>query len=239
MPNLSSQRDDATPPDPSELRETGQEEKERPVEGEEEQEESARSVEQDTDDEEAGASSLRTIALQTLALSVILVGVVILAASFFKEPLTQFANWIIETFGMAGVLLGIIAADVFTFPIPPDLFIGIAATSDAPTVPMLIAICITSVAAGSVSYVLGPQLRRIGFIERRLERWRPKGEVLFGRYGVWAVAIGALSPLPYSITCWMAGIYGMPYTKFFLATLFRAPRMVAYYLLIMAGWGMG
>ena len=38
------------------------------------------------------------------------------------------------------------------------------------------------------------------------------------------------------ITCWMAGIYKMPYGKFLLATLFRAPRMVAYYYLFVLGW---
>ncbi len=183
-----------------------------------------------------GSASLKAIILQTLGVSLAIIGLVAIAAIFFKEPLTQFANWIVHTFGLAGVLVGIAASDIFTSPIPPDTFIFIAATSDFPAAPMLAAICITSIACGSASYFLGPQLRRIGFIQRRIERWRPRGEVLFQEYGVWAVAIGALSPLPYSITCWMAGIYEMPYKKFFAATLFRAPRIVAYYFIFVVGW---
>mgnify|MGYP006195713783 CR=1 FL=1 len=45
-----------------------------------------------------------------------------------------------------------------------------------------------------------------------------------------------LSPLPYSITCWFAGIYGMPTRRFLLANFFRAPRMIIYIVLIANQW---
>ena len=181
-------------------------------------------------------TSLRAIIIQTIVVSVLIVIAVVIAAMFFKEPLTELANWLVNTFGIWGVLAGIAASDIFTFPIPPDTFIFIAATSDYAALPMLTAICVTSIICGSVAYFVGPQIQRIGFVNRRIEKFRERGEALFGKWGVWAVAIGALSPLPYSITCWMAGIYKMPYGRFFLATLFRAPRMVAYYYLFVLGW---
>lgn len=189
-----------------------------------------------TPEELEQTTSLRAIIIQTLLVSLVIVAGVVVAAMFFKKPLTEMATWLVETFGIGGVLVGIALSDIFTFPIPPDTFIFIAATSPYPAAPMLVAICITSIICGSIAYFVGPQLQRIGFISRRIEKFRPRGEALFGKWGVWAVAIGALSPLPYSITCWMAGIYKMPFWRFFLATLFRAPRMIGYYYLFMLGW---
>ena len=83
--------------------------------------------------------------------------------------------------------------------------------------------------------MLGPYVGRVPFLRNKIEQWRVKGEHLFDRWGVWTVAIGALSPLPYSITCWFAGIYNMPYRRFFLATLFRIPRIIAYYMIFRPG----
>ncbi|MBN1544212.1 VTT domain-containing protein [Candidatus Woesearchaeota archaeon] len=52
-----------------------------------------------------------------------------------------------------------------------------------------------------------------------------KGQELFSKYGVYAVAVGAMSPIPYSAVCWTAGIYRMSYFKFILASIItRLPR---------------
>lgn len=181
-------------------------------------------------------TSLRGIILQTVLGLVVVVGLVVVAATFFKAPLEAAAYWAVERFGIWGIVAGIAASDIFTSPIPPDTFLFIAAATKMPAAPTLTIVCITSLICGSISYFLGPQLRRIGFIHRRIERFRPRGEALFERWGVWTVAIGAMSPLPYSVTCWFAGIYRMPYRRFLLATLFRVPRIIAYYYLFVFGW---
>jgi membrane protein YqaA with SNARE-associated domain len=52
------------------------------------------------------------------------------------------------------------------------------------------------------------------------------------RYGRLTVALGALTPLPFSITCWCAGGLGMPLARFLPVSLLRVPRYVVYYLAI-------
>lgn len=184
----------------------------------------------------SNVTSLRSVIMQTVFAVLGVVAILIVAATFFKEPLTLFADWMVAQFGLAGILLGIAASDILSIPIPPDTFIFFAATSDMPALPVVTAMSLTSVICGNIAYFVGPQVQRIGFIRRRIEKWRPKGEALFLRWGVWAVAIGAISPLPYAMTCWFAGIYKMPYKKFFLATFTRIPRIVAYYYLFVLGW---
>lgn len=179
---------------------------------------------------------LRPIIIQTVIAAGVVVGIVVLAAIFFRDPLTRWGEWMVAKFGLPGLLVGIALSDIFSFPIPPDTFLFIAATTKMPVFSTLATISAVSVACGSIAYKLGPFLSQLPFLRKRVERWRPRGEALFRHWGVWTVAIGALSPLPYAMTCWFAGIYKMPYRRFVLATLFRIPRLVAYYYLFVLGW---
>ena len=183
-----------------------------------------------------GRTSIKAIALQTVVVSLLIIVAVVVAGAFFKQPIQLLATWMVETFGIVGTILGICISDIFGLPIPPDTFIFIAATSGYPDVPVAAGLAAVSVGCGSAAYLLGPYVGRVPLLRTKVEQWRVKGEHLFERWGVWTVAIGALSPLPYSITCWFAGIYHMPYKRFFLATLFRIPRIVAYYMIFRLGW---
>lgn len=193
---------------------------------------------QEDEDEEVHASdvSLRSIILQTIVLTAVIVGVVAILAKFFYEPFQAFALKLIGIFGMPGVLFGLWLTDTFTFPIPTDTYLIVAVASAKPMLPTMAAISLVSLIAGNCAYFVGPFLTRVPYIKDRIEAFRPRGERLFKRWGVGAVAIGALTPLPYSVICWFAGIYKMPYRRFALSTLFRIPRMVGYYLLIANQW---
>lgn len=180
--------------------------------------------------------SVRSMVIQTLVVTAVLIGIVAVLAHFWLDEFKTLAQGTIESLGMPGVLFGLWLTDTFTFPIPTDMYLAVAVGAQSPVIPTIIAICIVSMIAGNCGYFVGPQITKIGFVRRRVEAFRPRGEKLFARWGVGAVAIGALTPLPYSIICWIAGIYKMPYKKFFWATFFRIPRMVAYYLIILSTW---
>lgn len=181
--------------------------------------------------------SLRRVIWQAAAVTVGLVIVVYGLAQFFKEPTQELARWVLSELGLPGIFLGVIAADGFTFPVPPDtyLLVAVAGEGNAPLV--LITCMVASVVAASIAYVVGPQMVRVPLIRARIERFRPRGIALYKKYGMWTVTIAALSPLPFSIVCWFARIYEMPYGRFFLATTARIPRFVIYYYVIRFGWG--
>ena len=48
------------------------------------------------------------------------------------------------------------------------------------------------------------------------------------RYGVVALGVAALTPLPYSIICWACGATGMRLSIFLTVSLLRIPRVFAY-----------
>jgi len=180
--------------------------------------------------------SMRRLLIDTALFTIGIVAVVAVAGYFFRKPLGATATWMIEQFGLAGLFTGTFLADAFTLPIPPDayLFIGIASGTD--TTATLVACSAATVAGGNLAYFVGPYIQKLPYLRDKLQDFRPKGEVLFRGYGTWAVAIAAMTPIPFSIVSWLAGIYRMPYAKYFVASLVRVPRIVGYYGLYALGW---
>lgn len=184
-------------------------------------------------------ASARRLATQTLVATLLLVAAVAAGALWFREPLQALGNWFVARLGLAGVFIGVLAADALTFPVPPDGYLVASVMGGAKPVPLLIVASVASVLGGNVAYYLGHRLERWPWMSRRLESFRPKGQELFRKWGMAAVVIAAWTPVPFSLTCMLAGAFGMARRRFFLATLHRVPRLVVYYLAIVLGWSVG
>ena len=189
-----------------------------------------------TDSDAQEQPSLRKLALDTALFTVALLAFVFLAGYFFRAPLEQLARQLVHQTGYAGMFAGVFIADAFTFPLPPDVYLFISIASGSDVFITLAACSAASVIAGNIAYTIGPYIQRIPLLRQRLEDFRPRGEYLFGQWGGWAVAISALTPIPFSIVSWLAGIYRMKYTSYALASLFRIPRIAGYYALYAYGW---
>jgi membrane protein YqaA with SNARE-associated domain len=179
---------------------------------------------------------LRKLAWQSVGAMGVMFGLIVTSALLFRQPISTLATAIIEHLGVWGIFVGVIAADGFTFPIPPTTYLFVAVAAGAPVIPVLAASAIASLFGGAIAYTVGPALQRLPFFGPRIEAFRPRGEALFKRWGVWTIAVAALTPLPYSVICYFAGIYKMPFKKFFVISLVRAPRLAVYLLLFTVGW---
>jgi membrane protein YqaA with SNARE-associated domain len=59
------------------------------------------------------------------------------------------------------------------------------------------------------------------------------------KYGFWAVALGSVTPFPFSLACWSAGVMEIRWTTVLAASLlFRVPRFLIYYSLIVSAAGL-
>lgn len=80
---------------------------------------------------------------------------------------------------------------------------------------------------------IGRRLGHLEFVKRNLGEFKEDHREFIRRYGYWAVAIGSITPFPFSLTCWAAGVMGLRGITVFLAALtFRIPRFFLYYWLI-------
>jgi membrane protein YqaA with SNARE-associated domain len=161
----------------------------------------------------------------------ILVALVSALALSFEPQIREFADWLTNNFGFWGLSASVFVADLIISPIPPDaalFFIGQSSMHEQwiVWVPLL---GLVSTVAGLCGWFVGRRLQRVRFFKRLIASFRREHRTSIKRFGFWMVVIGALTPLPFSLTCWVAGIFKLPLQTFMLAALARVPRFVVYY----------
>jgi membrane protein YqaA with SNARE-associated domain len=163
------------------------------------------------------------------------VGLVYLAAKYLKEPLTAFSQHFVEATGVYGIGLGWMVLDTLPIPFPHDILLGFGELGGLEPIPMVIAASTGSLVGGTMAWNLGRRLRHTPIFRRIVSGAGAPAYDLVSRYGVAALVVGALSPLPYSVACWAAGSIEMRYRTFLLVSLLRIPRITFYWWLIAAG----
>lgn len=169
---------------------------------------------------------------------VIFTGLIGLLAWFFREPLLAVGHWFVDRFGGPGVAVGYYFPDAFTVPLPNDAFTAFGLWGGMPFWEVVMWGSIGSIAGGSTGWAIGRWLlehseRLQGFMQRR------GGEDMvtqLRRGGRWFLALAAVTPIPYSITCWACGAMRMPYHEFALISLLRIPRVAVFLWLIQQGF---
>lgn len=161
----------------------------------------------------------------------LLVFLIFFMALSFEPYIRQSADWLTETFGFLGLTLFVFATDLVISPIPPDaalFFIGKSALHSQwfVLVPVL---GLASSVAGICGWVVGRKLQNLKFIQSWFAPFAKEHEESIKRFGFWMVVMGALTPLPFSLTCWMAGIFDLSFRRILIASFFRVPRFLIYY----------
>jgi membrane protein YqaA with SNARE-associated domain len=168
---------------------------------------------------------------------VALLGVMAAAAAigyWFRGPLEQVSRAFVDVFGGPGVALGFFLPDAFTLPLPADLTTLLALAGD-----MSFRECVAwgwtgSILGGALGYWVGRRLRGTRWVVRIFERNRVQATL--DRYGLAAVAVAAITPLPYSLFCWAAGAARLPFWRFLaLSAVCRLGRVAGYLYLVQLG----
>ncbi|MFO0642680.1 MAG: VTT domain-containing protein [Polyangiaceae bacterium] len=183
-----------------------------------------------------GREVARLVAQVVVPLGVLFLGVSVVA-TLFRQELRTLGEAFVHRFGYAGMAFGAFVSDAFNFPIPPQFYMLTSVAAGAPQVPSVLVVCAASVVAANVAYFVAGTLAKVPFVARRIEAARPTIDPLFAKYGYYAVAIGAMSPIPFSLLCYVAGLYKVPYRIYALLVLMRVPRLLVFYALIRLGWG--
>lgn len=140
---------------------------------------------------------------------------------------------ILLSYGTIGLLIAAFT-EAFLSPLPPDvLLIPLALAAPTKAVYYGLAATGASVAGGCLGYALG---RRFGppALERFVSpRYLEKINRLIATYGIWAIFLGALAPIPYKFISIAAGALRVPLPAFLVASFFgRAKRFLLEGLLI-------
>jgi len=148
-------------------------------------------------------------------------------------PLRRLYEWVLgwaETRHAGKAMAALGFSEAIFFPVPADLLL-VALCMGRPKRSFRWALICTfwSILGGTTAMLLGHLVGK----ERVLEvmEWvylRGKADLAFGyfeKYGFWAVAVAALTPVPYMVFSWLAGFAEIDWWQFVLASVvFRSMR---------------
>lgn len=182
-----------------------------------------------------GENLIKTV----VALAIFIVAMTALGY-LFENELETGTNWVVNQVGFLGLCLILLVTDTLITPFPPDiLLLVIAKSSLAEYWPLYVLILgMVSCAAGILGWGIGRWLGHFELVKRMIGKLDKNQREFIHRYGFWAVAIGSITPFPFSITCWAAGMMSLRGITVLTAVLiFRIPRFFLYYWLIIAADG--
>jgi membrane protein YqaA with SNARE-associated domain len=165
----------------------------------------------------------------------LLVGGVAALGTWFHRPLLAIADSFVGSLGGPGVALGYFIPDAFTIPLPNDVSSLLGLAGGMTFFEVCAWATLGSLLGGAVGYWVGRLLRTTRWLGRVFERRGGLAQQLLERYGLTAVAVAAITPLPYSIFCWAAGAGKLPFRRFLLVSLLRIVRVAGYLYLIQLG----
>jgi membrane protein YqaA with SNARE-associated domain len=171
-------------------------------------------------------------ALIGLAAFIVVMGVI---GFVYEDELATMAEWVVQHIGFAGLAMILMVTDTLVTPFPPDILLIVIAKSHlAAYWPAYVGLLgLVSIVAGMTGYGIGRWLGHFEWSQRLFGQFKEDHRGFIRKYGFWAVAIGSVTPLPYSVTCWTAGVLGLRWTTVLAAAiLFRLPRIFLVYWLL-------
>lgn len=130
-----------------------------------------------------------------------------------------------------GVLAFFFASETILGLVPPEIFIAWAGKMSHPWF-YLTGLAVLSYLGGLVSYYLGHIITKIPKVHTYLEVKMAKQLKNSKKWGGFLIVVGALLPLPFSISCMAAGIINFPFKSVALYGSLRFLRFLIYGLVI-------
>jgi membrane protein YqaA with SNARE-associated domain len=114
--------------------------------------------------------------------------------------------------------------------IPPELFMLIWQSKGVLSeyVLNLTYLTLISYAAGVLGYYIGRYFSKTGIYQRIHQRYLMQYDEKLRTYGIYLVLVGAITPLPFSATCMLAGSVHTPIDRFLLVCVARIIRFAGY-----------
>lgn len=153
------------------------------------------------------------------------------AIHFFVIDVNTLLNKITETFPAFGVFTVFFISESVLGLIPPELFIAWSSKSATPVLHLSL-LALLSYTGGVVSFYIGKAITKIPSIHEYLEIKMAKHIRNTRKWGGFLIVVGALLPIPFSITTMAAGIIKYPLNSLLLFGLLRFLRFYLYALAI-------
>ena len=137
----------------------------------------------------------------------------------------------ISTFNPLIILAVFFASESLLGLIPPEIFIAWAGNTEMPVFSLTI-LAVLSYVGGIISFFIGKAISNMPSVYNYLEVKMEKHVKMIRKWGGFLIVVGALLPIPFSITSIAAGLIHYKFKNYLLFGLFRFVRFYLYALVI-------
>ncbi len=156
--------------------------------------------------------------------------------AFLKPQTEAIAQYVTDHTGPLGLFLFAFFTDMLIVPLTVDVIFPFA-VEYSPVV-FLSLISAGSMLGGIGGFWIGRLLGHLKIVQQVTDGFSREGRQLISRYGEWGIVLAALTPIPFSTVCWISGMVKVRFLYVVFATFARVPRMILYYLALMAGFSL-
>ena len=137
----------------------------------------------------------------------------------------------ISTFNPLIIVAVFFASESLLGLIPPEIFIAWAGNTEMPVFSLTI-LAVLSYVGGIISFFIGKTISNMPSVYNYLEVKMEKHVKMIRKWGGFLIVVGALLPIPFSITSIAAGLIHYKFKNYLLFGLFRFVRFYLYALVI-------
>ncbi|OIQ37113.1 MAG: short-chain dehydrogenase [Bacteroidetes bacterium MedPE-SWsnd-G1] len=171
---------------------------------------------------------------QSMVKSLLPIGLFVFALIMVHHYLIDFNELftsIVDTYSPAVILSVFFVSESFLGLVPPEIFIAWAGKSSHPML-YLTLLAILSYTGGIISFFIGKSISKLPSVYNYLEVKMEKHIKMIRKWGGFLIVVGALLPIPFSITSIAAGIINYKFRNYILFGLLRFVRFYLYALVI-------
>ena len=165
--------------------------------------------------------------LKKAALPIILIIAALYLFNKYVFTIDDGLELLTKTFSRTGVLITFFISETLLGLIPPEIFIAWSKKTDEPLVNLAI-LATLSYTGGIITFFIGKATLKINAVKNYLEVKMAKHLKNTSKWGGFLIIIGALLPVPFSITCLTAGMIKYPLKGVVSFGLFRFARFALY-----------
>lgn len=170
-------------------------------------------------------------ALKKAALPILGIVIALIVLDLYVVDFSSVFIYITEHFAPINILFIFLLSETFLGLVPPEIFIAWSHKMPSPLL-YLSLLATLSYIGGIFSYLIGKWILTIPRVYDYVEEKMAKHLRHIRRWGGFLIVVGALLPIPYSITCMAAGIINYRFTHLLLFGLLRYVRFYLYALAI-------
>ena len=157
--------------------------------------------------------------------------VIIIAYLLVQKELNVYREQINQIGDNMLLLLSVFTVSEIVFGIlPPEIFMLIWKTKGilSEYITNLIILTLISYAAGVLGYFIGRYFAKTEVYKKIHRRYLAEYDHKLRKFGGFLVVVGAVTPVPFSATCMLAGSVNLPLKHFLLLTISRIVRFAFY-----------